>query len=42
MIKTDLVKNSFNARGLPDVKTGKITDEEALSTFLDNFDFYYS
>ncbi|KRW99290.1 hypothetical protein PPERSA_07062 [Pseudocohnilembus persalinus] len=40
-ISLDELKNSFQARGHPEVKARRATEQEIMVAFLDNIDFFY-
>ena len=42
IIEIDDIKASYNAKQHPDVKSGKKTEEEILSEFLDTFELHHS
>lgn len=41
-VDIDDIRGNFNARMHPDVKSGKKTEDEVLSAFLDNFETHFS
>jgi len=42
MLNIDDIKDVYNAKMHPDVKSGKKTEEEVLGEFLDTFELHYS
>jgi len=42
IIEIDDIKHFYNAKMHPDVKSGKKTEDEALSEFLDTFELHHS
>ena len=42
ILEVDDVKKFYNAKGHPDVKSKKKTEEEVLSEFLDTFELHHS
>lgn len=42
IIEIEDIKGTYNAKQHPDVKTGKKTEEEVLSEFLDTFELHHS
>jgi len=42
IIELDDIKGTYNAKFHPDVKSGKKTEDEVLSEFLDTFELHHS
>jgi len=42
VVEIDDIKSFYNAKQHPDVKTGKKTEDEVLSEFLDTFELHHS